>query len=361
MQDPLDFLKFDWVKSGEPEILYVRRAVNPRDKWSGHMAFPGGKAEAEETDQEAAERETLEEIGLDLRGPGFACLGALDDREIKPPASGKPIMILCPFVYLQLTPSTPPLTLTPEEIASIHWIPLSFFFAAARDNRRWRLISFPIARHLLPARVLSGGISGSSAPRWRTWIHMGLEKSLTYLLGSYSYRGVLLPTTAGEIVTPLQTPVTPHVPHAHVPGKEEEAKAHAGQSTSSRLLLWGLTLWMTSDVIDLCHDPGEVPVVALSELGAPRYSQKDIDWVFGLLARQLGAGGNGGVQSGAGSGGTVGRVKRKPAVSVTERPKLEYYQAIRISVATAMTLRAVVTWVVVRHLRKVREWCLAVL
>lgn len=73
---------------------------------------------------------------------------------------------------------------------------------------------------------------------------------------------------------------------------------------------------MTSDLIDLCYEPAEVPVVPLNELGAPRYSQKDIDLVFGLLARHVGAGGNGGAQ---GASGSADRVRRKPAVSVSEK------------------------------------------
>ncbi|KAI8823142.1 uncharacterized protein EV422DRAFT_487526, partial [Fimicolochytrium jonesii] len=118
-RDPLAFLNLEWVQNGEPEILFVRRAVNQRDRWSGHMAFPGGKADPDETEQEAAERETVEEIGLDISTDEFLCLGALDDRDVKPAASAKAVLLLSPFVYLQLSPSTPPLVLLPEEIASI--------------------------------------------------------------------------------------------------------------------------------------------------------------------------------------------------------------------------------------------------
>ncbi|KAJ3048728.1 hypothetical protein HK097_010256, partial [Rhizophlyctis rosea] len=92
-----EFLKQPWISHGEPELLFVRRAVHIRDRWSGHMAFPGGKAEPGETDEEAAVRETLEEVGLDLRAESFIPLGALDDREIRPPTGGKRIMTLSAF------------------------------------------------------------------------------------------------------------------------------------------------------------------------------------------------------------------------------------------------------------------------
>lgn len=44
------------------EILLIRRAINERDPWSGDVALPGGKVEADETDFEAAIRECREEV-----------------------------------------------------------------------------------------------------------------------------------------------------------------------------------------------------------------------------------------------------------------------------------------------------------
>ncbi|MBT5707962.1 MAG: CoA pyrophosphatase [Verrucomicrobia bacterium] len=49
------------------EILFIRRSHRQGDPWSGHLAFPGGRLEKEDASpREAAERETLEEIGLPL-------------------------------------------------------------------------------------------------------------------------------------------------------------------------------------------------------------------------------------------------------------------------------------------------------
>ena len=65
----------------EQEVLLMRRATSTRDPWSGHMSFPGGRHEPHDTDLSAtAQRETLEEVGLDLTTHGTP-LGRLDDIE----------------------------------------------------------------------------------------------------------------------------------------------------------------------------------------------------------------------------------------------------------------------------------------
>ena len=48
------------------EMLFIKRAEKEGDPWSGHMAFPGGHREPDDLGlKEAAERETLEEIGME--------------------------------------------------------------------------------------------------------------------------------------------------------------------------------------------------------------------------------------------------------------------------------------------------------
>lgn len=69
LANPLDsFFSQDWVKHGDPEILFIKRAANKNDKWTGHIAFPGGRRDPDDgDDREAAIRETWEEVGIDLR------------------------------------------------------------------------------------------------------------------------------------------------------------------------------------------------------------------------------------------------------------------------------------------------------
>ena len=82
---------------GDTEVLLIRRAERKGDPWSGHMAFPGGHFEAIDADLRAtALRETLEEVGLDLRQHDY--LGELD--EFQAIARGRFVgMVIAPYVF----------------------------------------------------------------------------------------------------------------------------------------------------------------------------------------------------------------------------------------------------------------------
>lgn len=74
-------------------ILFIERAAHPDDPWSGNIGFPGGKVEDGDNGcRSTAERETLEEVGLDLSGARF--LGRLSDVH----GAHLPVLVSC-FVY----------------------------------------------------------------------------------------------------------------------------------------------------------------------------------------------------------------------------------------------------------------------
>ena len=74
-------------------ILFIERSTNENDYWSGQIGLPGGRSEAcDKGPRHTAERETREELGLDLSSAQY--LGRLSD--IAP--GGLKIVVSC-FVY----------------------------------------------------------------------------------------------------------------------------------------------------------------------------------------------------------------------------------------------------------------------
>jgi len=100
------------------ELLFIRRADDPRDPWSGHTAFPGGRSEFGDADLVAtAVRETREELGLDLTRDADT-LGALDEVQAVSRMRRMDLAI-SPFVFrlqreTRLEPSA--------EVRSVHWL-----------------------------------------------------------------------------------------------------------------------------------------------------------------------------------------------------------------------------------------------
>lgn len=78
------FFNQDWVKNGQPEVLFIKRAARQGDRWTSHIALPGGRRDPEDLDdQAAAVRETIEEVGIDLSAPGNAiAVGSLPQRVV---------------------------------------------------------------------------------------------------------------------------------------------------------------------------------------------------------------------------------------------------------------------------------------
>jgi 8-oxo-dGTP pyrophosphatase MutT (NUDIX family) len=111
------------------ELLFIHRAEDPRDRWSGHMAFPGGRVDAGDADAfSAALRETREEIGLDLTRDAEA-LGRLSD--VNAVARGKRQgMVIFPFVFALIGE---PELVTNSEVQEVVWVPLAYF--AERRHR----------------------------------------------------------------------------------------------------------------------------------------------------------------------------------------------------------------------------------
>jgi 8-oxo-dGTP pyrophosphatase MutT (NUDIX family) len=152
------------------EMLFIERARHPGDPWSGQMAFPGGRLDPGDADERAAaERETLEEVGLSLTGAEL--LGRLDDlhagiRLVAP-------LVLSAFVYridarAALTPN--------HEVADTLWVPTQVLLDPGRHvgyrrgPARWPGVCVGTPdRHVvwgLTYRLLEGlfGVAGTRFP-----------------------------------------------------------------------------------------------------------------------------------------------------------------------------------------------------
>jgi 8-oxo-dGTP pyrophosphatase MutT (NUDIX family) len=110
-------------QAGDLEILFIERATDARDPWSGHLAFPGGKVEQGERARQAAERETREEIGLGLESERY--LGRMSDIV----GANLPVRVSC-FAYAAVTAEIRPMV--SPEVRDVFWVRL----ADIRDPQR---------------------------------------------------------------------------------------------------------------------------------------------------------------------------------------------------------------------------------
>lgn len=142
------------------EILFIQRATNPLDNWSGQIAFPGGKKDpADATLLEACIREVQEEIGLTLSKSDL--IGSLDDLQAR--KKGHPLeFYVQPFVFF--LSERPRLLACASEVADAFWVPVSHLldpsnrtqFSLERDHVD---VSLPAVR--LPRGELLWGLSHS--------------------------------------------------------------------------------------------------------------------------------------------------------------------------------------------------------
>lgn len=116
----------------ELELLFIRRAEHPRDPWSGHMAFPGGRVSPADPDPlAAARRETQEEVGVDLSASSRV---VAELSHVPAVARSQRIpMVIVPFVFV--LERTVALTPDPREVQEAIWVPWSFLADEANRER----------------------------------------------------------------------------------------------------------------------------------------------------------------------------------------------------------------------------------
>jgi hypothetical protein len=169
-------------------------------------------------------RQTWEEIGLDLAERDYTCIGQLDDREITTSLGKRLLMILSPFVFLQLTPYEP--RTDPAPATKLHWIPLSNLITP----HEWSSVSVDAASRL--------------APKNSVWLRVAVRA----LLGSMQFPAIVLDGPE----TPATAPAQPRLTHDIL----EKGVHLVPLAPPQRLKLWGLSLAMA---LDLLSYMGAVP------------------------------------------------------------------------------------------------------
>ncbi|MBW0550140.1 hypothetical protein O181_089855 [Austropuccinia psidii MF-1] len=267
------FFNQPWVKDGRPEIFFIKRAARSHDRWSAHLAFPGGKMEPDDEDELfCAMRETWEEVGIDLAERDFILIGRLDDREITTSLGKRLLMVLSPYVFLSTrSDSGPTPSLEPSEVAAAYWIPLH---SLTGPQTTWGEVIIDLSTRLAPNR---GRL---------------VKFILRSLIGSMRFRSILLPDHPTIDATGSQLSL----------------------QTTTDLNLWGLTLGMTLDLLSFFHidlpipaadnkplrspsleylnvPPPEITLVAPSVISIfPRFTHPDINaliWLLGPRYRNL--------------------------------------------------------------------------
>ncbi|KZT65560.1 hypothetical protein DAEQUDRAFT_746970 [Daedalea quercina L-15889] len=262
-----EFFQLDWVNApgARPEILFLRRdkpdAAGDAGRMSGsgprtreaHVAFPGGKTEeGDEGGMYTAMRQTWEEIGLDLAESAYTPIGQLDDREVTTSLGKRLLMVLSPFIFLQLAPYTT--SVDPAPGTALHWVPLAELLplpSSAQTRRpRWSHVTVDASSRLAPRN--------SSA----------LRLLMRVLVGSMQFPAILISPSASAAV-----------PLAHAPAgdaksqllaiDEKRATLEHGADGEEELKLWGLSLGMTLDLLLNMTVPTVSPV-AERALGASK-------------------------------------------------------------------------------------------
>ena len=115
--------------AGGLDLLFIRRAEQRGDPWSGHMAWPGGHVDdGDPSPLAAAIRETREELELDVERDG-ELLGALPVVRTHLRKGPGPRLV-APFVFAV---RGDPLLRPNHEVQEAMWVPLAYLLE--RRNR----------------------------------------------------------------------------------------------------------------------------------------------------------------------------------------------------------------------------------
>ncbi|KAF2711188.1 hypothetical protein K504DRAFT_490097 [Pleomassaria siparia CBS 279.74] len=271
-KDILDaFFEQDWVKHGDPEMLFIKRAARVGDKWNGHVALPGGKRDPEdEDDQVTAVREALEEVGIDLSYAHAIAVGNLPQRIVTTSWGKVPLMVLCPYVYLLTSPDPPAQRLQPTEVASTHWVSLRALQSPHLRTYEYADVSARLAK------------SEMGIKRW--FLQAMLSKMMFAAIRLVPSTSTYCSSIPGFLPPDEPQPTSWSSSFAKLKDKVRLALDLHDESAPSTirhppLLLWGLTLGVISDFLE--HIP---PHNALELWTYPTFTNYDVRFTMWALS-----------------------------------------------------------------------------
>mmetsp|Transcript_30141 Transcript_30141/g.39701 ORF Transcript_30141/g.39701 Transcript_30141/m.39701 type:complete len:333 (-) Transcript_30141:485-1483(-) len=221
----------------QSEVLFIKRATNHRDRWSGHVALPGGRSEKGETPVVTAIRECKEEVGIDLNQKDFMCVGSLTPRPVASLFSltnKNKSYLLHPFIFIQTNyKKSFKLTVDPSEVAHAWWVNSTDIFSC---KRCYGFLNFELSKYI-------PSISRNK-----------FLKALVFLL------------SAKEVKFPCVYLPPPHL--APISGiQKKDGSLHKSNDTNPRFekeyATWGLTLRVLYDTAQLSN----IPFIHISKLG----------------------------------------------------------------------------------------------
>ncbi|KAJ5661675.1 uncharacterized protein N7477_009291 [Penicillium maclennaniae] len=262
----IEFFAQSWVQHGEPEVLFIKRASRVGDRWTGHVALPGGKRDPEDEDDKAAAiREASEEIGLDLTTDDCISVGNLPERVVTASWGALPLMVLSPFIFLYTRSDSPMLKLQPTEVASTHWIPLRALLSPSLRTVEYVDMSQRFARQ-------GGFLSRLAIRSLMGW----MQFSAVRLAPSESQQCC---TSAPGLISEDQAPKPSLVQRF----KSWCLSNQADSGDRDRpLLLWGLTLGILADFLDMLP-----PHTAVQLWQYPTFTAPDLKLICGILTYHL--------------------------------------------------------------------------
>jgi 8-oxo-dGTP pyrophosphatase MutT (NUDIX family) len=256
------FFAQEWVKHGQAEVLFIKRAARKGDRWTSHVALPGGRRDPDDQDdQHAAIREAVEEVGIDLSERNCIAVGNLPQRIVTTSWGRVPLMVLCPYVFLVTNHHLPPLRLQPTEVASTHWVPVRSLLDPSQRTVHTEDVSNRLAKQERGLKKLVLGVMLGE-----------MEFSAIQLLPTeslYCHESPIDDTNRNNIGLPrkiMENLITIIDPPLQPPPPQQQP-----------LILWGLTLGVVADFLDLLP-----PHNALELWTYPTFTMPDIRAVIWL-------------------------------------------------------------------------------